>query len=174
MAYNDALTDLPNRRRFNDELHRLAALGKRGGAPFALLLIDLDRFKHINDTLGHDAGDALLVAAAERLRAAVRQTDCVARLGGDEFAVLLTPASDTIVGDVAQRIVESMRAPIASGTHVMHVSASIGAAVAWRDGDDTEGLYKKADTALYCAKEAGRDTWCRFGADVQPAGNATV
>jgi diguanylate cyclase (GGDEF)-like protein len=163
MAYNDALTDLPNRRRFNDELHRLAALGKRGGEPFALLLIDLDRFKHINDTLGHDAGDALLVAAAERLRAAVRQTDCVARLGGDEFAVLLTPASDAIVGDVAQRIIESMRAPITFGSHVMHVSASIGAAVAWRDGDDTEGLYKKADTALYCAKEAGRDTWCRFG-----------
>jgi diguanylate cyclase (GGDEF)-like protein len=159
MAYNDALTDLPNRRRFNDELHRLAALGRRGGDPFALLLIDLDRFKHINDTLGHDAGDALLVAAAERLRAAVRQTDCVARLGGDEFAVLLTPANDAIVDDVAQRIVDSMRAPVTFGPHAMHVSASIGAAVAWRDGVDA--LYKKADTALYRAKEAGRDTWCR-------------
>jgi diguanylate cyclase (GGDEF)-like protein len=164
MAYNDALTDLPNRRRFNDELQRLAALSRRGGAPFALLLIDLDRFKHINDTLGHDAGDALLVAAAERLRAAVRQTDFVARLGGDEFAVLLTPASDVIVGDVAQRVVDSMRVPIAFGAHAMHVSASIGAAVAWQDGDDTEALYKKADTALYGAKEAGRDKWCRFGA----------
>ena len=169
MAYNDALTDLPNRRRFNDELQRLAALGQRGGDPFALLLIDLDRFKHINDTLGHDAGDALLVAAAERLRAAVRQTDCVARLGGDEFAVLLTPASDAIVGDVAQRIVDSMRAPIAFGAHDMRVSASVGAAVAWRDGVDTDALYKNADTALYCAKEAGRDTWCRFGADTAAA-----
>jgi diguanylate cyclase (GGDEF)-like protein len=169
MAYNDALTDLPNRRRFNDELQRLAALGRRGGDPFALLLIDLDRFKHINDTLGHDAGDALLVAAAERLRAAVRQTDCVARLGGDEFAVLLTPASDAIVGDVAQRIVDSMRAPIAFGAHDMRVSASVGAAVAWRDGVDTDALYKNADTALYCAKEAGRDTWCRFGADTAAA-----
>ncbi|PQO95689.1 GGDEF domain-containing protein [Massilia phosphatilytica] len=157
MAYNDALTDLPNRRRFNDELHRLAALRRRSGDPFALLLIDLDHFKHINDTLGHDAGDALLVAAAERLRAAVRQTDCVARLGGDEFAVLLTPASDAIVGDVAQRIVDSMRAPVTFGAHAMHVSASIGAAVEWRDGVDA--LYKKADTALYRAKEAGRDTW---------------
>jgi diguanylate cyclase (GGDEF)-like protein len=174
MAYNDALTDLPNRRRFNDELQRLAALGRRGGDPFALLLIDLDRFKHVNDTLGHDAGDALLVAAAERLRAAVRQTDCVARLGGDEFAVLLTPASDAIVGDVAQRIVDSMRAPIAFGTQTMHISASIGAAVAWRDGVDTDALYKKADTALYCAKEAGRDTWCRFGADMRPAGDAAA
>ena len=160
MAYNDALTDLPNRRRFNDELQRLDALAKRrGGDPFALLLIDLDRFKHINDTLGHDAGDALLVAAAERLRAAVRQTDCVARLGGDEFAVLLTPANDAIVGDVAQRIVDSIRLPITFGPHVMHVSASIGAALAWQDGATTEGLYKKADTALYRAKEAGRDTW---------------
>ena len=167
MAYNDALTDLPNRRRFNDELHRLAALGRRGGDPFALLLIDLDHFKHINDTLGHDAGDALLVAAAERLRAAVRQTDCVARLGGDEFAVLLTPASDTIVGDVAQRIVDSMRAPVTFGPHVMHISASIGAAVAWRDGVET--LYKKADTALYRAKEAGRDTWRSFHTGVEAA-----
>jgi diguanylate cyclase (GGDEF)-like protein len=157
MAYNDALTDLPNRRRFNDELHRLAALGRRGGAPFALLLIDLDHFKHINDTLGHDAGDALLVAAAERLRAAVRETDCVARLGGDEFAVLLTPASDVIVGDVAQRIVDSMHTPVTFGPHVMHISASIGAAVAAQDG--VEALYKRADTALYRAKKAGRDTW---------------
>jgi diguanylate cyclase (GGDEF)-like protein len=167
MAYNDALTDLPNRRRFNDELYRLAALARRGGDPFALLLIDLDHFKHINDTLGHDAGDALLVAAAERLRAAVRQTDCVARLGGDEFAVLLTPASDAIVGDVAQRIVESMRAPVTFGPHAMHISASIGAAVAWRDGVET--LYKKADTALYRAKEAGRDTWRSFHTDVEAA-----
>jgi diguanylate cyclase (GGDEF)-like protein len=174
MAYNDALTDLPNRRRFNDELHRLDALARRGGDPFALLLIDLDRFKYINDTLGHDAGDALLVAAAERLRAAVRQTDCVARLGGDEFAVLLTPANDTIVGDVAQRIVDSMRAPITFGSHVMHVSASIGAALAWQGGGAMEGLYKKADTALYRAKEAGRDTWRMDQAGILPAEDAAA
>jgi diguanylate cyclase (GGDEF)-like protein len=159
MAYNDALTDLPNRRRFNDELMRLAALARRGSAPFALLLIDLDRFKHINDTLGHDAGDALLVAAAERLRAAVRETDCVARLGGDEFAILLMPASAAIVADVARRIVESMRAPITFGLHTMHVSASIGAVLATTRTVDTAALYKEADMALYEAKEAGRDGW---------------
>jgi diguanylate cyclase (GGDEF)-like protein len=159
MAYNDALTDLPNRRRFNDELMRLAALARRGSAPFALLLIDLDRFKHINDTLGHDAGDALLVAAAERLRAAVRETDCVARLGGDEFAILLMPASAAIVADVARRIVESMRAPITFGLHTMHVSASIGAVLATTRTVDTATLYKEADMALYQAKEAGRDGW---------------
>jgi diguanylate cyclase (GGDEF)-like protein len=175
MAYNDALTDLPNRRRFNDELQRLDALARRrGGAPFALLLIDLDRFKHINDTHGHDAGDALLVATAERLRAAVRLTDCVARLGGDEFAVLLTPANDAIVGDVAQRIVDSMRAPITFGPNVMHVSASIGAALAWQDGTATEGLYKRADTALYRAKEAGRDTWRMDATGVLPAEGAAA
>lgn len=174
MAYNDALTNLPNRRRFNDELQRLAALRRRNGDPFALLLIDLDRFKHINDTLGHDAGDALLVAAAERLRAAVRQSDCVARLGGDEFAVLLTPASDAIVHDVAQRIVESMRAPIVFGPHAMHVSASIGAAGVWRDGVDTDALYKNADTALYRAKEAGRDTWRMFRAGGEPTADAAA
>jgi len=159
MAYNDALTDLPNRRRFNDELTRLAALARRGSDPFALLLIDLDRFKHINDTLGHDAGDALLVAAAARLRAAVRETDCVARLGGDEFAILLTPASDAIVADVARRVVESMRAPITFGPHAMHVSASIGAVLATTRTVDTAALYKEADRALYQAKEAGRDGW---------------
>jgi diguanylate cyclase (GGDEF)-like protein len=172
MAYNDALTDLPNRRRFNDELQRLAALARRGSDPFALLLIDLDRFKHINDTHGHDAGDALLVAAAERLRAAVRQSDCVARLGGDEFAVLLTPASDAIVGDVAQRIVESMRAPITFGPHVMHVSASIGAALAWGGTVDTIRLYKEADTALYRAKAAGRDAWRMGRSGLRPAEGA--
>ncbi|MCS0580816.1 diguanylate cyclase [Massilia pinisoli] len=173
MAYNDALTDLPNRRRFNDELQRLAALGRRNGTPFALLLMDLDHFKHINDTLGHDAGDALLVAAAGRLRAAVRETDCVARLGGDEFAVLLTPASDAIVADVARRIVESMRAPVAFGPHTMHVSASIGAVLASTHVGDTAMLYKEADTALYHAKEAGRNTWRMVHpADVQPAEDA--
>jgi diguanylate cyclase (GGDEF)-like protein len=174
MAYNDALTDLPNRRRFNDELQRLDALARRRGDSFALLLIDLDRFKHINDMLGHDAGDALLVATAERLRAAVRQTDCVARLGGDEFAVLLTPANDAIVGDVAQRIVDSMRAPITFGPHVMHVSASIGAALAWQDGVAPEGLYKKADTALYRAKEAGRDTWRMDATGILPTEGAAA
>jgi diguanylate cyclase (GGDEF)-like protein len=173
MAYNDALTDLPNRRRFNDELHRLTALGRRNGTPFALLLMDLDHFKHINDTLGHDAGDALLVAAAGRLRAAVRETDCVARLGGDEFAVLLTPASDAIVADVARRIVESMRAPVPFGPHAMHVSASIGAVLASTHVGDTATLYKEADTALYHAKEAGRNTWRMVrSAGVQPAEDA--
>ena len=172
MAYNDALTDLPNRRRFNDELHRLTALGRRNGTPFALLLIDLDHFKHINDTLGHDAGDALLVAAAGRLRAAVRETDCVARLGGDEFAVLLTPASDATIADVARRIVESMRAPVAFGSHAMRVSASIGAVLAATRVVDTATLYKEADTALYHAKEAGRDTWRIVQADVHPAEDA--
>jgi len=174
MAYNDALTDLPNRRRFNDELMRLAALARRGSAPFALLLIDLDRFKHINDTHGHDAGDALLVAATERLRAAVRETDCVARLGGDEFAILLAPASGASVADVAQRIVESMRAPITFGPHAMHVSASIGAVLACTRTVDTAALYKEADMALYQAKEAGRDGWRMGRAEVRPEDVAAV
>jgi diguanylate cyclase (GGDEF)-like protein len=163
MAYNDPLTDLPNRRRFNDELRRLAAVVQRGGDLFALLLIDLDRFKDINDTLGHDAGDALLVAAAERLRACVRETDCVARLGGDEFAVLLTPCNEQVIGEVAQRIADTMREPITFGPYVMHISASIGAALFQRDHPGVEGLYKESDTALYQSKQAGRDTWRLFG-----------
>ncbi|NIA56840.1 diguanylate cyclase [Massilia sp. TW-1] len=159
MAYGDALTGLPNRRLFADEIRRMAAQVQRDGVPFTLLLIDLDHFKHVNDTLGHDAGDALLVEAAERLRHAVREADRVARLGGDEFAVLLAPGSDAAIsGQICQRIVGSMARPIQYGAVEMRVGVSIGGAKFTGEGN-VDTLYKAADLALYQAKAAGRNTW---------------
>lgn len=159
MAYSDPLTGLPNRRLFTDEIRRMAVQAQRDGVPFTLLLIDLDHFKEINDTFGHDAGDALLVEAADRLRSAVREGDRVARLGGDEFAVLLAPFGDTNVGGViSQRIVDDMARPIMHHDVAMRVSASVGGA-AFFNQQDVDSLYKAADLALYQAKSAGRNTW---------------
>lgn len=159
LAYGDPLTGLANRRLFNDELRHLVAQAERGGPAFTLLLIDLDRFKPINDTLGHDAGDALLAATADRLRAAVREADRPFRLGGDEFAVLLSQTSDgDTLAPVCTRILANLAAPLPHGAAVIEISASIGAAV-HQAGDSHEQLYKRADIALYQAKAAGRNTW---------------
>ncbi|NYE63902.1 diguanylate cyclase (GGDEF)-like protein [Duganella sp. 1224] len=159
LAYGDPLTGLANRRLFTDDLRRLVAQGERGGGACALLLVDLDHFKPVNDTHGHDAGDALLAATAERLRAAVREADRAFRLGGDEFAVLLSqPADSAALAPVCARILANLAAPLPHGDAVIQISASIGAAI-YRDGDSHEQLYKRADLALYAAKAAGRNTW---------------
>lgn len=166
LAYGDPLTGLANRRLFNDELRHLVAQAARGGPGFTLLLIDLDHFKQINDTLGHDAGDALLVAAAARLRAAVRETDRPFRLGGDEFAVLLAQTTErATLEPVCQRILDNLAQPLPHGAATMRISASVGAAVHHGQGGQDghpgthEELYKRADVALYQAKAAGRNTW---------------
>ncbi len=160
IAYFDGLTGLANRRLFNDELRRLLATMTRHGHGFALLLIDLDRFKQINDTLGHDAGDAVLEEVARRLTAAVREADRVARLGGDEFAVLLpdTP-NDEAVEAVCSRIVETMKEPMDHLPSHLQPGASVGAALAPRHADTPDTLYKAADVALYEAKRSGRGCW---------------
>lgn len=160
LAYADPLTGLPNRRLFNDELRHLAALAQRGGEAFGLLLIDLDHFKAVNDTLGHDAGDALLVEAASRLTLAVREADRVLRLGGDEFAVLLAGSADRHTIDlICGRIVASMAQPVLFNDATMRISASVGAARYDLSLTGVDGLYKAADLALYRAKEGGRNTW---------------
>ena len=162
-AYADPLTGLPNRRLFSDELRQMKAAAARNNTPFTLLLIDLDHFKQVNDTLGHDAGDALLVEVSRRLRLAVRETDRLARLGGDEFAVLLSNAeTDEDIALVAQRIVETVAEPIPFGTHSMKVGASIGAASFSAGQGIADDLYKQADLALYEAKHSGRNTWVRY------------
>ncbi|MYM70662.1 diguanylate cyclase [Duganella sp. FT134W] len=159
LAYGDPLTGLANRRLFNDELRHLVAQAERGGGAFTLLLVDLDRFKPVNDTHGHDAGDALLAAAADRLCAAVREADRPFRLGGDEFAVLLAHTGDgATLEPVCARILANLALPLSYGAAVIEISASIGAAI-YRDGESHEQLYKRADLALYQAKAAGRDTW---------------
>jgi diguanylate cyclase (GGDEF)-like protein len=178
LASHDPLTGLPNRRQFNTDIARLAAHADRHQQGFALLLIDLDRFKQINDTLGHDAGDALLVEAGHRLHLAVRRPDSVCRLGGDEFAILIGDLADLIseqpplhgqvplapnthqaVDAICARIVDAFAAPVAFKSSRMKTTASIGVALYREHGVTPEALYKAADLALYEAKRSGANTW---------------
>jgi diguanylate cyclase (GGDEF)-like protein len=165
-AYFDTLTSLANRSMFLEHLRRLIALSGTHGTRFALLLIDLDRFKDINDTLGHDAGDAMLVEIGARLRRAVRPNDQVARLGGDEFAVILQNAANADeIERICMRIVNSFGKEVQFNGKRMTVSTSVGVAVFPEDGDQEEGLYKSADVALYEAKHSGRNAW-RYSAAI--------
>jgi diguanylate cyclase (GGDEF)-like protein len=166
LAYADPLTGLANRRLFSDELRYMRAQAARDKTSFTLLLMDLDHFKQVNDTLGHDAGDALLVEVARRLRLCVREADRLARLGGDEFAVLLSHTDDERdVDQVARRIVDSVAEPAFFAGHQMRVGASIGAAAFRGTQGSDEALYKQADLALYQAKSAGRNTWVWYRAE---------
>jgi diguanylate cyclase (GGDEF)-like protein len=166
LAYFDGLTGLANRRLFAEELRRLVAETQRGGAGFALALVDLDRFKQINDAFGHDAGDTVLMTTGQRLTTAVRAGDRVARLGGDEFALLLHPVGDDAasIDAVYRRITELLAEPmrVPSGDSV-RAGASVGIARCPQDADSAEALYKAADVALYEAKRAGRGQWRRAG-----------
>jgi diguanylate cyclase (GGDEF)-like protein len=164
LAYSDALTALPNRRMFSDYCKQMIASHERQDNGFALLLIDLDHFKQVNDTLGHDAGDALLVETARRLRGIARQADVVARLGGDEFAILLADTAVPSAVDIAcRRILDAFDAPVSHEGHEMRTTPSIGIALYPGDGTTQDALYKSADLALYEAKRSGRHTW-RFAA----------
>lgn len=157
LATHDALTGLPNRTLFQDRLGQSLAQSRRTNEQVALLFIDLDNFKTINDTLGHDIGDALLNKAAERLRGAVRDFDTVARLGGDEFTAILGNAGEQVANQVARRILADLSSTFEIGEHVLFVSASIGIAFFPQDGDDPTALTKAADAAMYRAKELGRN-----------------
>ena len=157
MAVTDGLTGLANRTLVTERLEQLARQPVRPGRHTAVMLIDLDRFKPVNDTFGHDAGDAVLIAAADAMRAVIRGGDLAGRLGGDEFAVLVQGLpSREAAGVVAARLLEALRMPVVFGEHVLMVEASIGVVV--RDDPDASGetLLQQADTALYAAKRAGR------------------
>jgi diguanylate cyclase (GGDEF)-like protein len=157
-AYFDALTGLPNRRAFNEEFQVL--LGSAALQPFALILVDLDGFKMVNDSLGHLAGDALLVAAAGRMRQAIRDQDFIARLGGDEFAILVQQLHDlSLATSVCDRIVDLMSQPIAVRGVALTIGASAGAALFPQHGVTQDDLYRHVDLALYEAKRAGRGGW---------------
>ncbi len=160
LAFFDPLTGLPNRALFHERLQHEIDGARRENAAIALLFIDLDRFKWVNDTLGHAAGDELLNVVAKRLRALLRESDTVARLGGDEFTVILPGTGSTDhVSSVAQSIVNVIKEPIALSDQEVHVGASVGVAFYPDDGADLETLSKNADIAMYQAKEAGRDTF---------------
>jgi diguanylate cyclase (GGDEF)-like protein/PAS domain S-box-containing protein len=155
MAQHDALTGLPNRTLLQHRLDETLARADRGKTA-AMLIVDVDNFKSINDTVGHDGGDALLCAFAGRLRGAMSDGDLVARTGGDEFAIILAARSDADIERVAERIFASLREPIQHGSRLMECGASIGASFIPRDGRSRSEIMKAADIALYAAKANGR------------------
>jgi diguanylate cyclase (GGDEF)-like protein/PAS domain S-box-containing protein len=159
----DCLTQLPNRQMFYDRLHHEVKRSNRTQQPFALLLLDLDYFKEVNDTLGHDMGDALLVETANRLTDCVRETDMVARLGGDEFVIILSDVSDMRAIDrVGEKILQQLRQPYLLKEKVANISASIGIAFYPNDTNDMHQLIKHADEAMYAAKSQGRNRCSNF------------
>jgi len=156
LAFNDSLTLLPNRAQFSNQVTRMLHDSADPSVSTAILFLDLDNFKLVNDTLGHQAGDQLLVSVAERLRRCIRPGDVAARLGGDEFAILLRMVDLDEAARVAQRILEAMRSPFQIGDREVFVTCSIGVALGETDDCDAEALLREADVAMYRAKSKGR------------------
>jgi diguanylate cyclase (GGDEF)-like protein/PAS domain S-box-containing protein len=174
-ANYDTLTGLPNRNLFYDRMKQDIKKTHRVGQTLALLYIDLDRFKEVNDSLGHDAGDELLREAATRIIACVRETDTVARLGGDEFTVVLpTLVNITRVEEVARAIIETLSMPFILHGQFAYISASVGIALCPNDAEDVETLLKSADQAMYAAKNSGRNSFSYFTESMQLAAKTRV
>ncbi|MDP3847529.1 MAG: EAL domain-containing protein [Pseudomonas sp.] len=167
LAHFDALTGLPNRVHLDERATSAIALAQLSQGPVALMFLDIDHFKDINDTLGHSIGDALLIELAQRLRAALRKEDTVSRLGGDEFILLLNGMDADGAAHVAQKLLAVIAAPCQIEQHDLNVSASIGIALYPTDGTDLETLSKNADAAMYHAKQAGRHGYRFFTAQMQ-------
>jgi diguanylate cyclase (GGDEF)-like protein/PAS domain S-box-containing protein len=169
MASYDGLTGLANRALLIEKISEALGRSCRNGEEFSLLMLDLDRFKTVNDSLGHPAGDSLLKEIARRLKKATREIDCVARLGGDEFAVLQAAEPDQRPGAVAlsNRILHEIRQPFDLDGRTLNVGTSIGIAIASQHGDDADALIKHADLALYQAKAEGRDRFCFFEPEME-------
>ncbi len=169
MAFHDGLTGLPNRLLFEDRLTNALAQAERRHAPLCILFVDLDRFKVINDSLGHPTGDEVLKVVGKRLADGLRDGDSLARRGGDEFLVLLPDTPPEGAASVAQKLIDSVRAPMRCGGHDLTISASCGIAVYPENGHDTETLLKAADIAMYRAKEDGRDAYRLFNPEMNAA-----
>jgi len=166
LAYHDALTGLPNRLLFKDRLTVALSHAQRDRTRLAVLFLDLDRFKVINDSLGHNIGDQLLQAVAARVQSCVRESDTIARLGGDEFTLLLPLSRSEDAAPVAQKILEAIRYPFHMEGREFFITTSLGISLYPEDGTDAETLIKNADTAMYQAKELGRDNYQLFNAFV--------
>lgn len=169
MAYHDALTGLPNRTLVEQELDLALARARRAGTSVALMFVDLDDFKDVNDRLGHVAGDRLLAGVAQRLRAVLRETDLLARQGGDEFLVVLADLEQdarTVAADVCAKLLTALQEPFAVTGTPLRTGASIGVSIFPDDTADTEGLLRHADAAMYRAKRAGGGSWCLHRAKV--------
>ena len=170
LAHHDALTDLPNRALLNERLRQALAQVRRDRTKLAVLFIDLDRLKPVNDTLGHDIGDLLLMEVAARLRSVMtRRVDTVARLGGDEFVILLPRINKEQDAEAAaERVLLALRQPFRADQHTIRISASIGVAFAPQHGLEAEALLKSADTAMYCVKRERGDDFRFFDESMQP------
>ncbi|MCS7463169.1 EAL domain-containing protein [Paenibacillus doosanensis] len=168
LAYHDTLTDLPNRRLFMDRLRKEIHQAKQLRLQLAIMFLDLDRFKNINDSLGHEAGDLILIEAAQRISQCIRSNDMVARLGGDEFIVLLTNISSSEeVESISRRIQTSLQEPIGFNGKSFHISCSMGIAIFPADGREPKELMKRADMALYAVKDSGRNGISFFRVDME-------
>ena len=166
-AHHDTLTDLPNRTLFRDRLSQAILSAKRNHEKFALLFIDLDQFKKINDTLGHNIGDEVLIEAANRLKCALREEDTLARLGGDEFCIILKDVQNIRgASTVAQKIVDVMQEAIKVASHSLYVTSSIGISVYPDDATHDNDLIKHADVAMYRAKEEGRNNFQFYASEM--------
>ena len=168
LSHFDVLTNLPNRALFMDRLGLEIKRAHRSALTVAVLLLDIDHFKEINDTLGHEQGDRLLIEAAQRVRSVVRDVDTVARLGGDEFAVIVSDVHDLHPAEtVAQNILDALAAPFALASGPVYVSASLGIALYPNDASNIETLLKSADQAMYAAKAGGRNCYSFFTSELQ-------
>ncbi|MDX1366566.1 putative bifunctional diguanylate cyclase/phosphodiesterase [Pseudomonas sp.] len=167
LAQHDFLTNLPNRVLLNDRIAQAISLAERQGTSLAVLFLDLDNFKHINDSLGHAVGDQLLQSVTRCLSTCVRNSDTVSRQGGDEFVVLLSEAHDAQDSALtAEKILAALTSPHAIGQHELHITTSIGISIYPADGRDAETLIKNADTAMYQAKDRGRNNYQFFTQDM--------
>lgn len=167
LAYHDVLTELPNRALFQERLDHALKRRYPGGEKLALIFLDLDHFKNINDTLGHDIGDSLLQALPERLAGCVRRGDTIARFGGDEFAILLEDVdTDDSVSHIALKILQSLSDPFVVDTHELFITGSIGIGLYPDDSEDANTLLKHADAAMYRAKDMGRNTYQFYSKDM--------
>ena len=156
LSHTDPLTGLPNRRLLTDRIEHALAMMRRDGTPFAVLFLDLDRFKHINDSLGHHFGDRVLTDVSERVKACLRQIDTVARLGGDEFVMVLHQTDAAGAESTARRVIDAMSRPFVEGGLSFTVTCSIGIALCPNDGETLDELLRHADKAMYSVKEGGR------------------
>ncbi|MGB0732276.1 MAG: EAL domain-containing protein [Pontibacterium sp.] len=166
LAFYDTLTGLANRRLFEERLQQSVRMCKRTQHSLALLYIDLDRFKSINDSLGHKTGDILLKQVAERLKTSVRESDTVARLGGDEFAIILEDSDEANVSSITESLLSRLAEPFSLDGHEAFAGASVGISIYPRDGDSADTLVRHADIAMYRAKDAGRNTYQFFSPDM--------
>ena len=167
LAHHDILTALPNRSLFMDRLKQAITRARRNTTQVATIFIDLDRFKNINDTLGHDIGDRFLKKVAERLRSCVRERDTVARLGGDEFAIVLEDVTSAKnISDLARKIINTLQPAITVESHSLYVTASIGISLFPQDAKDANSLLKSADMAMYRAKDLGKNNFQFYSKDM--------